>query len=172
MINLDEFEKTVCDKPVEQETAETFGGYGGHNSGSSRNNVKPLEKKARAMLYAAKWDSCNEGERNNAAYGRACQLREFDLSETDAFEILASWNSGNRPPLPEAEIRKAISNAQSYAKRPAGTKLNEPFRPKVQNASDTWDKIMPFSEFDLPGFPIEVLPDELGDYLSQVAESL
>jgi hypothetical protein len=170
--NIDEFEKTVCDKPLQQETAEPSRGYGGHNPDGGDNKVKALEKKARAMLYAAKWESCGEGKRNNAAYGHACQLREFDLSEADAFEILTGWNNGNCPPLPEAEIRKAISNAESYAKRPAGTKLNEPFKPKVQNAPGTWEKIIPFSESDLPGFPIEVLPDELADYLSQVAESL
>ena len=48
--NIDEFEKTVCDKPDQQQNVDTFGGYGGHNSNDGGNKVKPLEKRARAML--------------------------------------------------------------------------------------------------------------------------
>ena len=114
--NIDEFEKTVCDKPIEQPISDSFGGYGGPNP-DAKNKIKPLEQKARAMLYAAKWGSCAEGGRNNAAYAHACQLREFDLSEADAFEILADWNKGNRPPLPEAEIRKAFGEIMEGAKK-------------------------------------------------------
>lgn len=45
-------------------------------------------------------------------------------------------------------------------------------RPQVNSTPDTWDHIIPFSEFDLPVFPIEVLPPDLADYLNQLAESL
>ena len=68
--HIDKFEKTVCDKPVKQLNSDPFGGYGGPNP-DGRNKIKPLEQKARAMLYAAKWGSCAEGERNNAAYAHA-----------------------------------------------------------------------------------------------------
>lgn len=87
--------------------------------------------KARAILYASKWPSCGEGGRNNEAYRHAAQLRQFNLAEGDASEILSDWNRTNTPPLPESELRQALASAYSHAKGTIGEKLTEsrPARP-------------------------------------------
>ena len=84
------------------------------------------EAKARAVLYAAKWDGCSEGSRNSTAYRHACQLRrDFDLPPVDAWEILSDWNQSNTPPLTETELRAAFDNAEKYGDRTVGVKLTE-----------------------------------------------
>jgi len=89
-----------------------------------------MEHKARAMLYAARWEGISEGQgRNNAAYKHACQLRrDFDLPESESWEILSEWNLSNNPPLSDTELRQAFDSANKYGKRPIGTKLNKSCR--------------------------------------------
>ena len=96
---------------------------------------KQMEHKARAMLYASKWECVSEGQgRNNAAYKHACQLRrDFDLPESEAWEILSAWNASNNPPLTEQELRQAFNGADKYGKRPVGTKLSESRRPAIKH---------------------------------------
>ncbi|RPJ39301.1 MAG: hypothetical protein EHM35_02700 [Planctomycetaceae bacterium] len=100
-----------------------------------------LEAKARAMLYAAKWPVCAEGERNNVAYLHACQLTcDFSLADDDALEILRTWNDGNHPPLPDEELLQAFGSAKKGAKHLPGSKLtaprklgaSQPQRPKLE----------------------------------------
>lgn len=90
-----------------------------------------LEAYGRAMLYAAKWQPCSEGERNSEAYRHACQLvNDFSLGEDDAWGIVSGWNQTNVPPLPESELRKAFDDAKKYAKRVPGSKLVETRSPQ------------------------------------------
>lgn len=84
------------------------------------------EARARAVLYAARWESCSEGARNKEAYRHAAQiLKGFDLSEADVWEILADWNGSNTPPLAEGELRSVLADAAKYAKGTPGAKLAE-----------------------------------------------
>ena len=81
------------------------------------------QRKARAVLYAAKWPGCGEGHRNATAYRHSAQLlRDFMLYDVDAWEILREWNAGNTPPLPEEELRSAFQDAKKYGNRPEGSK--------------------------------------------------
>ena len=107
-----------------------------------------MQAKARAVLYAAKWPACGEGTRNGEAFRHAAQLlRDFDLPESDAWEILANWNGNNYPPLEDKELRQAFNDAGKYAKRPAGTKLAA-VRPSRQRTAlpDTAPPADPASE--------------------------
>lgn len=89
-----------------------------------------MEHRARAMLYASKWESIAEGQgRNNAAFKHACQLqRDFDLPDDESWAILSEWNRSNDPPLSDVELRRALENSGRYGKRQVGTKLNKPAR--------------------------------------------
>jgi len=90
---------------------------------------------ARAVLYADKWEACGEGERNDHAFRHAAQvLRDFDLPEADAWEILSDWNNTNTPPLDESELRSAFESAKKRAKGTPGSKLAEttPSRQRTQ----------------------------------------
>ena len=42
----------------------------------------------------------------------------------------------------------------------------------VYKDPDTWGMIIPFSEHNLPTFPVNVLPEKLKEYITQVSESL
>lgn len=81
------------------------------------------ERKARGVLYAAKCPGCSQGERNGTAFRHAAQmLRDFELSEADAWEIVASWNTRNDPPLDDGELRQAFNDAKKYGKGITGSK--------------------------------------------------
>lgn len=94
-----------------------------------------MEARARAMLFAAKWPGCTVGERNTAAFLHACQMvNDFSQSDSDALEILRSWNATNTPPLPDEEIQVALRSAKKGAKNPPGCKLTAN-RPRVTSSS-------------------------------------
>lgn len=83
------------------------------------------ERFLRAKLYAAKWETLSEGQRDTETFKRAARLRErFGLSESQTFEIVAAKNNLNNPPLSEGEIKKAVANAYRYANKPAGSGYN------------------------------------------------
>lgn len=87
--------------------------------------------KARAVLYADKWESCSEGGRNKAAYRHAAEMiRDFALPDADAWEILADWDQSNTPPLSGEELRAAFESAKAHAKHSPGEKLNESRAPR------------------------------------------
>jgi hypothetical protein len=103
-----------------------------------------LEAKARAMLYAAKWASCGEGERNSGAYLHACTLsHDFALEDGDALEILRTWNGTNHPPLPDDELLQAFASAKKGGKHPAGQKLMVPPKPRTRHAPDDRPEVNP-----------------------------
>jgi len=108
-----------------------------------------LEHKARAMLYASKWEGIAEGQgRNNSAYKHACQLRrDFDLPDDEAWAILADWNQSNTPPLSDAELRQALENSTKYGKRQVGTKLNKPARSTNKQEAHHKDLISEMDEY-------------------------
>lgn len=94
-----------------------------------------LERRARAMLYASRWDSCTEGQRNDAAYRHSAQmLRDFELLDDDAWEILAEWNQRNDPPLDEQELHTAFEDANKYGKGPYGSKLRLTVPPTIESS--------------------------------------
>ena len=80
----------------------------------------------RAAAAADTWDSATMGDRNSTAFRRAaCLVKDFALSEADAFPILAEWNSRNDPPLPEPELRKVLDSAVKNGQHAVGSKLNQ-----------------------------------------------
>jgi len=90
-------------------------------------------QKARAVLFADKWEAASEGDRNSLAFKHSAQmLRDFDLSEMDGWEIVSDWNRGNTPPLDEKELRAAFDDAKKYAKGGPGSKLNTAAPPTHQ----------------------------------------
>jgi putative DNA primase/helicase len=87
-----------------------------------------LRRRARAYLEAM--GPAIEGQGGDAHTLRAAfALRDFGLSEGDAFEVLHDWNQACEPPWSEGELREKIANAWKYAERPAGTKVVDRPRP-------------------------------------------
>ena len=80
------------------------------------------ERKARAILYAAKAAGAAEGGRNASAYSLTARLREkFGLDDADLMEVLSAWNKRNVPPLEADELVAVAKNANQYANRTAGS---------------------------------------------------
>ena len=87
----------------------------------------PMDKRGKAMLYAAKWPGLAEGEeggRNHTAYAHSqVLLTDFDLDELAALEILEEWNAANTPPLPDKELLAVFNSAKKGGNGKIGSKL-------------------------------------------------
>ena len=91
----------------------------------------------RARAYVAKMDGSGEGGRNQAAYKVACVLvRDFDLSDDEAWPILAGWDlAANAPPLAsksDRELRLTLESARKHARKVPGEKASQPMREREE----------------------------------------
>ena len=78
-----------------------------------------LDILGRATLAASKWPPVVEGERNSKAFRNSAYLvKDFGLTEAQAWPILVAWNGTNQPPLPENELRKCLQSAIANGKHP------------------------------------------------------
>jgi replicative DNA helicase len=167
MIEISEFEKklpALSDKTVEQSTTQ-------QQEQNPALNESSKVVAAKALLYAERFDFATEGERNNAIYANANRLREkFGISEAEGCEILLEYNRRKcNPPLPDNEVRKSVSNAFKYGKKPTGSGY-EPN--KKGTVPEAWPELIPLAEYDLPDFPVDVLPETLKDFVKDVARSI
>ena len=88
----------------------------GHSNG--------LDSLARAAAYLERISGAGKGERNQTAFKVAAMLvRDFDLSDRDAFHLLSRWNDRNFPPLDEAELQGVLQSARRSANGEPGSKL-------------------------------------------------
>ncbi len=86
-----------------------------------------LERIARAAAWLRKRPGAVEGCTGDShTYQTACNLvKDFGLSEAEAWPLLQAWNNTCRPPWDEADLRVKLRNAVQYAKHPEGQKLHE-----------------------------------------------
>ncbi len=80
----------------------------------------------RAAAYIAQIETTIEGNgRNRGAFKvAAAVVNDYQLNDADAWQLLTAWNSGNKPPLDEAELKTTFQSAKKNAKHPPGEKLN------------------------------------------------
>jgi hypothetical protein len=130
------------------------------------------ERKGRALRYAAKWGQCAEGERNRAAYRHAADLlRDFDLPEGDAWEIVRKWNDGNTPPLDERELRQAFDDGLKYGKHEPGCKLTQKQNGKrPSNPEERRGESM--SPARAVAFPVACLPSPVDEFVREAARAI
>jgi hypothetical protein len=88
---------------------------------------KPLNDRTSAVkiakLTAAKWPGVAKGGRNHRAFQNAAYLlKNLGLAQEQAWLILRHWNSKNKPPLPERELRQVVRNAGTYGRHEAREK--------------------------------------------------
>ena len=75
------------------------------------------------MQRAAAWmqsvEPAGEGERNNKAFRTAGNLWAFTdaggqrLTADQIGDLMAGWNAGNNPPLPDVELQRVIASART-----------------------------------------------------------
>lgn len=85
-----------------------------------------LSPMARARAYIASIPpGADGGTRGPARYKVACvAVVDFNLSDSEAFQVVNEWNARCSPPAPEGKVRQAIENARAYAKHEPGRALN------------------------------------------------
>jgi archaellum biogenesis ATPase FlaH len=89
---------------------------------------RTLDVLARAAAYLSKVPRAVEGNGGDTATYTACAnlVRDFGLSEDQAWPLLCEWNCTCRPPWDEGELREKLRNAVNYGDHPIGQKANQP----------------------------------------------
>jgi hypothetical protein len=82
------------------------------------------ERIANARAYVAKVPGALEGYQGDKATFKVCAMlvRDFGLSEEEAFPILSEWNARCVPPWSEPQLREKLSNAMKYGSHATGSK--------------------------------------------------
>jgi len=99
----------------------------------------------------------SEGSRNTTLTSFAGSLRRNNnnISEAALMAALLAINQQQcNPPLPEAEVKTIAKSIVKYGSPP-----------------EAWPSIIPFNEYNLPVFPVHVLPAELRDWAEAEAEA-
>jgi putative DNA primase/helicase len=88
-------------------------------------NVSLAERIAQARAWLAEESPAIEGDGgDNRTYEVCCAVAfGHDLSEDDAFVVLADWNARCVPPWSETDLRRKVRNALRYATGARGDKL-------------------------------------------------
>jgi len=94
-----------------------------------------LERIARAAAWLRKRPGAVEGCTGDShTYQTACNLvKDFGLSEAEAWPLLQAWNHTCRPPWDENDLRAKLANAISYGKHEKGEKFTETRQQPQQN---------------------------------------
>lgn len=90
----------------------------------------------RARAYLAGIPGAIQGSHgDDRTYKAACALRDFGLSEDEAFALmLHEYNPRCEPPWKRGALRQKVHNAYSYSKGQSGSKVHQRFR--IFGASD------------------------------------
>ncbi len=93
------------------------------------------ERIRRVRAYLDKVPGAVQGQSgDHATYVVACRVvRDFGLSDADAFDVLCEWNSKCEPPWSDAELRDKVANARQYGQGTVGGALWSSSR---RNAAD------------------------------------
>jgi hypothetical protein len=101
-------------------------------SSPSVSSVSPLN---RCRAYLANVEAGADGGTRNPARYRAATIavKDFALSDSDAFEALSEWNLRCSPPAPNELLWQAIRNAKAYGKHASGELLAAAPPPRFTN---------------------------------------
>lgn len=112
-----------------------------------------------------------EGKRNStlSAYAGNIIKRYGDTEE--AYAKFMSKAAQCKPPLEDAELQSIWKSAQGFYKR-ISSQPGYVTPDEYNNPSETqWDIPIPFTQKELPLFPIDALPETVRDYVVAVSES-
>jgi putative DNA primase/helicase len=118
---------------------------------------------ARAEKYLDAIPPAIEGSGGDRhTYITCCKLvRDFGLSESEALDLLSSWNRRCDPPWTERELQEKVSNAQRYGDSPIGWKLDESINVRRHtNGSGSTGSFKPSSE---PALAAVMEPEDMAN---------
>lgn len=102
-------------------------------------------------------------------------MTNFDLTQAEAYEVLADWNQTCEPPWNDGDLRRKISEADKFASD-RGRLLKAEFEPQASQ----WNESEPFPEIELKTlghcavmpFPLDQIPQPLGEIALKAAETI
>ncbi len=158
---------------------------------SARAPVDNRLKRAAAYLARVPGAVSGSGGHGQTWTAALAVARGFDLTETDAYDLLSrEYNPRCDPPWSERDLRHKIGDALKSNRVERGYLLREdrprngsyagtngahtPTSSVVGAASATstpveWEPPVEFGVFDLPPFPTDALPSVLGDFVRALA---
>jgi len=120
------------------------GRHGDHNAVS--------DVRDRARRYIATIPAAVAGNHGDAATFRVCcrLVRGFDLTDDEAFGVLAEWNQACSPPWSAEELRAKLVAARRYGREPVGALLRVVSRSSVMDAASRLPGAPPYRSGELP----------------------
>lgn len=118
---------------------------------------------ARATTFLRGTQDAGEGERNNACFAVACQLRDLGLSPDKTFELMVGWNSSKCfPPLDGEELARTVASACTNAQNVPGVDAvgtaTEVFGEALKEIAPPTPKLSRFSLIALGDLPARMSP--------------
>lgn len=87
--------------------------------------MKPTLERASAYLARMPVSVSGQGGHAAAFAAAVALIKGFNLSQEEAFPLLASWNQGCLPPWTESELRHKLRSAAASSGKPPGYLLGE-----------------------------------------------
>ncbi len=171
--DLAEFENKVCSEP--EKTPETKKSYEGFR-GSLGNSDIETAKHCLNNLSTSRADDYQQWlEVGMCLHSAGCNLSVWDSwsKQSSKYEdgvCFAKWKTfkNNVSGLTIASLIEWARADSPNFELPKKTTVQG----KVSSKDDIWENIIPFTELNLPEFPVDCLPLELGNFVSEVAGSL
>lgn len=110
-----------------------------------------------------------EGSRNKTMSHMAGKLIKRYGNTDKAYEIFMEKSEICSPPLSKEELETIWGSAIKFYKKLQKQEGYIP--PEEYNKPPVWEVPIPFDEYDLPEFPVDSLPKEIGDYVCALSES-
>ena len=116
-------------------------------------------------------DTIPEGRRNNTMTRIAARIikRYGDTNEANTMFLTAAEKCS--PPLEDKELNTIWSSAEKLYSKIKSTPGYIPPEAYNGNSPIQWDEPIPFSDYTLPAFPVNALPEPVRNYVLAVAET-
>lgn len=107
-------------------------------SGIALDGIDPDRAHNRALEYLKTAPVAVEGVAGDlTTYKVAAKLKDFGVSEPDAFDLMLAWNEQCSPPWTADELNEKIFNAYRYGREPQGVSAPEAvFTPAVNDTDE------------------------------------
>lgn len=119
--------------------------------------------------YDRESEQITEGSRNKSMSHIAGRLVKRFGNTEKAHQIYMEKAQLCSPPLGQEELEKIWDSAVKFGKKLSRQDGYIP--PEEYNKPPEWETPIPFDEYNLPAFPVDTLPQAVGDYVSALSES-